>query len=179
MVRPHNEAPFGQSRWFAYVSICDTFFDTQTITFQRRWRWMYWKLGSTAERCFTFLETSQQQLQWALAFLKRPNSRVVLFILRNDQTGSLFIQKNTKGHSFHPPKKPTYPFYRPFSPVPLFCSPPTEVCFDFRLGELPSGVEHEGEPARLTRSRDSGGPGIVLVFFFCLGVLGRTSLLFV
>ena len=38
-----------------------------------------------------------------------------------------------------------------------------KVCFDFRLGELPRGVEHEGEPARLTRTADSGDATVLSV----------------
>lgn len=38
-----------------------------------------------------------------------------------------------------------------------------KVCFDFRLGELPRGVEHEGEAARLTRTADSGDATVLAV----------------
>lgn len=38
-----------------------------------------------------------------------------------------------------------------------------KVCFDFRLGELPRGVEHEGQPARLMRTTDSGDATVLSV----------------
>ncbi|CAJ1390236.1 unnamed protein product [Effrenium voratum] len=38
-----------------------------------------------------------------------------------------------------------------------------KVLFDFRLGELPSGVEHEGQPARLMRTADSGDATVLSV----------------